>query len=339
MSEEKKPAETVEAAKPAEAPKAEATAPAETPKADTPKEKKPMDPKKKKKIIIWSCVGGGVVIAAIVAIVLVIVLTKVDYKESYDIVKKLTDKNSEYSINKFYNNYDDCEEVTYYADEDWITSKTYGDYVEGCKKAISPELTDLINQLGNTSGVARDNDVKAFYDKFYNEYQKAYDVTDSEIVKKLEVYDSWHKFLPDSESYDIYYYSDEEKVNTVADYAINSSNDTLKAFGEQWKEKASALFKARKDYKAGTIKYTEYDDKEEEFDDWYKENLPKLSEVLPLKFEGNEYDINDAWSDLVIAISTKYGEKITEDIINGNSSIEDIVNDDSSIEELLKLLK
>ncbi len=321
MSEENKPAETVEAATPAEAPKAEATAPAETPKAEAPKEKKPMDPKKKKNIIIWSCVGGGVLIAGIVAIVLVIVLTQVDYKESYRLAKELSEP-----MSKFYSGYSRCEYVVEYADSYYTSASSYSTYIEGCKEAISSETTEKIKKLGETSGVSRDSDVKALYDKFWEKYSKAVSGVDDDLSKKLDTYDSWHKFIYDGESIDIVYFSNENKIDTVADYAIKSGNDTLKSFGEQWKTKAQELYKARKDYRNGTIRYSEYSTKEDDFDDWYEESLPKLADVLPLNFDGDKSEIDEAWDDLVLVIGKKYGEKAVEDILNGGS-YEDILNE------------
>ena len=153
MSEDKKPAETVEAAKPAEAKE-------EAPKAEAPKAKKPMDPKKKKNIIIWSCVGGVTLVGIIVAVVLVIVLNQVDYKESYKIAQQLDDK-----IRDFYYDYDDCEDVVEDVEYKYSGTSSYSSYVSDCKSAVSQETIDLVNKLGGTSGVAHDGEVKAAFDK------------------------------------------------------------------------------------------------------------------------------------------------------------------------------
>lgn len=318
MSEEKKPAEKVEAAKPAEA--------TEAPKAEAPKkEKKPMDPKKKKNIIIWSCVGGVVLIGAIVAIVLVIVLSKVDYKESYDIVKKLSTP-----MNEFYYDYGDCKDVADDVDDDWASIASYTSDISDCKSAISTETTELIKQLGGTSGVSRDSDIKPLYDKFYAEYSKAIEGVDGETAKKLDIYESWHKFVYNADGYS-FYSTNQDKINEVANYAINSGHDTLKAFGEQWKEKATEVYKARKAYDDATSNYSslynDYTSKKNALDDWYEDNVPKAGDLIGLKFEGDKYNIDDAWENLSAAVAKKYGEKAAEDIINGNSSYEDLINE------------
>lgn len=331
MSAEKKSANTAEAANPAEAPKAEApAAPAEAPKteapkAEAPKEKKPMDPKKKKNIIIWSCVGGGVLIAGIVAIVLVIVLTKVDYKESFAIAQKLDDK-----ISDFYYDYDDCGDVVDKVNNTWTGTSSYSSYVSDCKNAISQETIDLVNQLGGTSGVARDGEVKAKFDAFNTDFQKAVSSVNAETGSKLDTYDSWHKFVYESDGFGFYSSTTEDKINTVANYAINSGNDTFKSFGEQWKTKAIEVLNARQAYDKATTGYSDlykdYSSKKTALENWLEESLPKPSEVLPLSFEGNEYDVKNKWNDLESIISTKYGEKAVEDIMNGGS-YEDLLNE------------
>lgn len=334
MSEEKKPAETVEAAKPAEASKAEVVTPAETPKAEAPKEKKPMDPKKKKNIIIWSCVGGGVLIAAIVAVVLVIVLSKVDYKESYTLAAELDDK-----ISDFYFNYDDCGDVVDDVNNDWASISTYSSKVTDCKNAIDKDTIEQVNKLAGTSGVTRDGDVKAKFDKFYEDYKNATSSVNDDTIKTLDIYDSWHKFVYESDSFG-FYSATEEKINTTANYAINSGNDTFKSFGEQWKEKALEVFKAKQAYDKATTGYSnlysDYTSKKSALEDWRVENLPKPSEVLPLKFEGDASNIRSEWNDFVTILGTKYGEKAAGDIINNN--YDDIINGNVDYEEIIKQL-
>lgn len=318
MSEEKKPAETVEAAKPAEAPKAEATAPAEAPKAKAPKEKKPMDPKKKKKIIIWSCVGGGVLIAGIVAVVLVIVLSKVDYKESYMLAEQLDDK-----ISDFYYDYDDCQYAVDKVNNTWTGTSSYSSYVSDCKNAISQETIDMVNKLAGTSGVARDGEVKAKFDAFNTEFQKAISSVDADMNAKLDVYDSWHKFVYESDGFGFYSTTTEDKINTVADYAINSGNDTFKAFGEQWKAKAVEVLAARQAYDKATTGYSDlykdYTTKRTALETWLETDLPKATEVLPLSFDGDEYEVRSKWNEFESFLASKYGEKAVEDIMNGGS--------------------
>ncbi len=326
MSEDKKPAETVEAAKPAEAT-------VEAPKAEAPKkEKKPMDPKKKKNIIIWSIVGGVTLIGIIVAVVLVIVLSKVDYKESYDVAKELNSKMSD-----FYYDYDDCVDVVEDVNDDWASVSTFSSRVSDCKAAISQDTIALVNKLGGTSGVARDGDIKVLFDKFNEEFKKATSSVDADTSKKLDVYDSWHKFVYNSDGFS-FYSTSEDKINTVANYAIESGNDTFKAFGEQWKAKAMEVYNARQAYDKATTGYSslysDFTSKRNALSTWLEENLPKATEVLPLSFEDNAYEIHSAWGTLYTAIGTKYFEGKAEDAVkNATPSSSDY---QTILENLLK---
>ena len=320
MSEDKKPAEKVEAAKPAEAKE-------ETPKAEAPKkEKKPMDPKKKKNIIIWSIVGGVTLVGIIVAVVLVIVLNQVDYKESYSVAQQLESK-----IKDFYYDYDDCEDVVEDVEYKYSGASTYSSYVSDCKSAVSQETIDLVNKLGGTSGVAHDGEVKAAFDKFNAEFKKATGSVNAETSKTLDIYDNWHKFYYNGVGMSFYSSTKESDVNTAAEYAINTGVEQLKTFGEQWKEKALEVVKARKAYDDATTGYSSlystYTSKRSELSTWVEKNIPKISEIVPLKFEGDSSAVRSTWNDFVKVLGTKYGESAAEDYLKGNTSTyEDLLN-------------
>ncbi len=310
----------------------------EAPKTEAPKEKKPMDPKKKKRIIIWSCVIGGVLIAGIVTAILIIMLTKVDYKESYEIATKLEDPMSD-----FYKNYNYCNYAVEYVDDDYPSEESFSEYIADCKKAISIDTIDLVKKLGETSGIAKDNDLKTLYNQFNELFAKAIGNANADSIKNLDIYDSWHKFMYKSDSFSIKYYTNtSELVDKVANYAINSGNDTLKSFGETWKTKASDLLETIKSYKNGDIRYSEYDSKVDEFDDWYEKNVPKVSELLPFNFDGDKYDVDEAWEILESAIKIKSGNEANNSSVLNNYN--DYYNDDSSdsdinLEDILKLME
>ena len=320
MSEDKKPAETVEAAKPAEAKE-------EAPKAEAPKAKKPMDPKKKKNIIIWSCVGGVTLVGIIVAVVLVIVLNQVDYKESYKIAQQLDDK-----IRDFYYDYDDCEDVVEDVEYKYSGTSSYSSYVSDCKSAVSQETIDLVNKLGGTSGVAHDGEVKAAFDKFNDEFKKATGSVNADTAKTLDIYDNWHKFYYNGIGMSFYSSTKESDVNSAAEYAINTGVEKLKTFGEQWKEKALEVVKARKAYDDATTGYSSlystYTSKRSELSSWIEDNIPKIAEVVPLKFEGDSNKVRSTWNEFVSVLGTKYGESAAEEYLKGNTSTyEDLLNE------------
>ena len=116
--------------------------------------KQPMDPAKKKLIIIIvSVVSGLVVIGIALAIILPMVL-RVDYATAYNTAKELKPK-----IYDIYQSYD-CEYVVDEVDYSWVSVKTYDEYVEECKKIYNAGTDDLVNQLENTDGVKRNEEIR-----------------------------------------------------------------------------------------------------------------------------------------------------------------------------------
>ena len=320
MSEEKNPTkDTKTKTEKVEKKAPEATAPAEAPAKKAKKSHKGA-------IITWSIIGGIVLVGGITAaIVIPIVLSQVDYKESYAIAKELKSPMSD-----FYYDYDDCVDVVDDADDDWYSTSTYSSYVSDCKDALKPTTIELVKKLGESSGVSRDADVKLVYDKFRTEFDKAIQSVDGDLSSKLDVYENWHKFIYNAVDMSFYSHGASD-INTYAGYAINSGNDTLKAFGEQWKTKAlevAEAYKAYDDATSGTSSlYSTFTSKRNAFNTWVEENLPKVTEVLPLSFEDNAYDIDDAWDDLYDIIEAKY----TKDNVSDTTDVD--------IDKILEMLK
>lgn len=318
MSEEKNPTketkkETKAPAKTAakEAPKAEAPA-KEAPKTAKKEDKKEGKKSHKGAIITWSIIGGIVLVGGIVAaIVIPIVLSQVDYKESYDIAKDLRS-----TMNDFYYDYDDCVDVVKDVDNDWYSTTTFSSYVSDCKDALKASTIESVKKLGETSGVSRDSEVKAAYDKFYGEFSKAIQSVDGDLEAKLNTYDSWHKFIYNAVDMSFYSHGASD-IETYAGYAINSGNDKFKEFGEQWKTKALEVadaYKAYKDAKSGTSSlYSAFTSKRSSFNSWVDDNLPKATEVLPLSFEDNATAIDSAWDDFYSILSQKYAKDSVEE--------------------------
>ncbi len=295
-------------------------------KAEEKPAKKEAKAKKSHKgaIITWSIIGGILLVGGITAAIIIpIVLSQVDYKESYAIAKELKSP-----MNDFYYDYDDCVDVVDDADDDWYSTSAYSGYVSDCKNALNANTIELVKKLGESSGVSRDSEVKLVYDKFRSEFDKAIQSVDGDLNAKLDVYENWHKFIYDAVDMSFYSHGASD-INTYAGYAINSGNDTLKAFGEQWKEKAlevAEAYKAYDDATSGTSSlYSTFSSKRNALNTWVEDNLPKVTEVLPLTFEDNAYEIDNAWGDLYDVIEIKYTKAN--------------VGDTTDIDKVLEMLK
>ena len=176
--------------------------------------KQPMDPAKKKRIIlIISIVSGLVVIGIVLAIVLPMVF-KVDYSTAYNTAKELQPK-----IYDIYQSYD-CEYVVDYVDSSYTSTKTYDSYIDECKEVYNSETDDLVNQLENTDGVKRNDEIKTQFGKFKNEYTALSAGNAEELSYKLGLWQARHNFVVAAD--DLSYSSSDAEFTTTANYLITA---------------------------------------------------------------------------------------------------------------------
>lgn len=273
--------------------------------------KAPMDPAKKKKIIMWCCIGGGVLVLGIVAAIILSIIFRVDYSTAYNTAKKLEDK-----VYAIYQNYD-CGYVTDYVSSAYTTTKKYNEYVEGCKAVFDNEASSLIEQLGNTDGVKRNSEIS---DRF-NAFKTIYDSilpNSADLESKLSAYQDWHNFVVAVD--DIYYSSSSDaEFTAAANYLISSSNSTLKTYGEGWLEHQMLYVKAYRDYDNASYRdpnlialREDRDNKKKELDDWTSANRPDIKSLVPLKFDDTS-KLNSAFNSLYELIKTNYEQNYNYD--------------------------
>ena len=246
--------------------------------------KQPMDPKKKKAIILTVSIVSGVVVLGIALAIILPIILRVDYATAYKTAKEL--KPYIYDIYESY----DCEYVTDYVDESYITDKEYGEYVEKCKEVYNSKVNDLVNQLENTDGVRRNDEIKNQFGKFKNEYTALSSGNVDELSNKLSLWQAWHSFHI---AVDDLSYSDTDSEFTIAgNYLINSGNDTLKTYGDGWLEWSLAIAAAYRAYNNASWSSPDYqslrdayNNKKAEFKDWIAVNKPDINAVAPLKFD------------------------------------------------------
>lgn len=273
--------------------------------------KAPMDPAKKKKIIMWCCIGGGVLVLGIVAAIVLPIILRVDYSTAYTTAKKLEDK-----VYAIYQNYD-CGYVTDYVTSTYTTTKRYNEYVEKCKAVFDNETNSLIGQLGNTDGVKRNSEISDRFNAFKTVYDSILpDPTDLE--SKLSAYQDWHNFAValDNMSYSN---SSDAEFTTTANYLISSSNSALKTYGESWLEHQKVYVKAYRDYDSTSYSASnksalriERDNKKKELDDWISANKPDIKSLVPLKFDDTS-KLNSAFNSLYELIKTNYEQNYNYD--------------------------
>ena len=276
---------SVPAPEPAPAPAAPAPAvdqPAPAPAdSTTTTESKPMDPKTKKAIIIFCIIGAIVITLTVLAVIFLPIIFKVDYDESYKTAKQVDEKIDALIYNS------DCDKVLNYYDDAYYTNKEFNGYSEGCL-ASTEGLSDLVDKLGETSGVKRNNEIQELYKGFKESFDKMAINSDS-LKGKLEVYKSWHAFEVARD--DLEWLSTDSAFTTAGNALIQSDNEKLKTYGTKWLELALATAKAYKIYydsdygKSYYEKKNAYNDAKKAFDDYVKSEEPDITELAPINLE------------------------------------------------------
>jgi hypothetical protein len=241
-----------------------------------------MNPKTKKKIVLFSCLGGGLVVLGIAAAIVLPIVLKVDYAGAYKVAKELKPKVREMSYSSA------CESVVSHVYEKYVSERTYNDYVDKCK-GQAMNLGDLIGQLGDTDGVGRNDEIKGSFEQFSAAYDQAFGEWEN-TEKMLPVWAVWHKFVVTS----VEYGDGEGKITAKANILINSGNEKLKKYGEGWlavtlaAERAYVTYRgtsySNKDYQTF---YNDYKAKTAAQSEFVSANKPAISEVAPLAADGS----------------------------------------------------
>lgn len=264
---------------------------------------KPLDPKTKKKIIMWTCIGGGVFVALSIIAIIISLVFKINYGESYRMAIEVKDELSDLG-----NNTGACSRVASYVDSTWTNEKTYNEYVSKCLDSLSHDDSKII-ELGKTSGVKRDEDIKAQYDKFKKAYDQAFP-DQSGVEETLKLYKAWHTFVVKSNAATSAI-KDDDAYRKAADALKESGNNTLVEYADGWLERALAYSKAYRDYmdnsKAGSAERTAMTEARTAFRSYVNQNEPDIEDIA--EFEpGDISDVYTAFNKLYSLISNAYEE-------------------------------
>lgn len=246
-----------------------------------PQPKQPMDPAKKRKIIIGVSAGVGAAVLAIVAAIAIPLMLRVDYSTAYQVAKELKPK-----LYDIYYSYD-CGYVVDYVNSTYTSVKSYSEYVDNCKATYDNGAASLVQKLGDTEGIKRNDEIKLQYEKFNSEFSKLTSGSTSDLDAKLELWQARHNFVVTSDDLS-YASSADSEFTTAANYLIESGNDTLKEYGEGWLARSLEVSAAYREYRATTTgwsaAYNNYTNKKNELSDWVAANKPDINVVAPLSF-------------------------------------------------------
>ena len=267
--------------------------------------KQPMDPVKKKKLVIGFSVGGVALALGIAALIIVPILLRIDYSSAYSAIKEL--KPMVYDI---YHSYD-CGYVVDNVNSTYTEPKTYNEYIERCKEAYDSSINDSIAKLENTDGVKRNSEINTQFAKFKSEYTALQAGDPDTLASKLALWQARHNFVYAADDLS-YSSSSDSEFTTAANYLIDSGNDALKTYGEDWLEKSLAIAAAYRAYRAASWQtssqlYNDYNNKKKEKDDWVAANKPDINAIAPLNFNDTSKMYSE-FTKLYDLIATTYQE-------------------------------
>ncbi len=288
-------------------PKAEAKAPTNGfpigygPNAHMTKIEKPKKPKlgerlkyarkkmtKKQKILAISIpaatavlVGGFIVLASVTG------MFKIDYSTMYQSAKELKGEMQKLRSDG------SCEKVIDYLDNQYTTMKVYSSYVEGCKTVGEGVTAGVINAVGNTEGVLKDDEVRQKYNAFKIVMDASKD-GNKRTNETLDIYTVWHSWViaesSGNSSHNDWRWTEADLKN-AAEILTSSEVPEFKKYGEEWLAKKKAAAEVTNAYfnhalnTAQSLKelYDQMIQAQTEFNDWKKNNAINVSELYPLE--------------------------------------------------------
>lgn len=239
-----------------------------------------MPPNKKRMILIFA-VSGAAIVVIVLSVIISMLANRVNYQESYKVAKELKAE-----IQKMKSS-DACDRVVSYAESTYTTMRAYNEYVENCKK-VGADAAELVDKLGKTEGVMKDEAVNSRYGQFVEAFNTA--TADSESLEELlSAYAVWHNWILTSYELDSWDQPDAD-LESAAKILVDSGVDLFAKYGEGWLPLKQAAAKAYREYYASSIlaeNRTELYDAmvktQKAFSDWNSENKPSVKDELMLE--------------------------------------------------------
>lgn len=250
------------------------------------KNQQTIDSRKKKKIITGVLVGVGMVAVIGVAVAVVMSMMKANYGETYRSAKELSPKISDFV------NSTDCKYVMEYVNSAYITMESYQGYAESCM-SVGDGLSEAVEKLGETSGVKKNKEIKAQFEKVSEGLAEILP-NDDELRAKINVDLAWHEFVLAANDLNYQTVSDAE-IKAAAKALIESGNDALKIYGEGWEERTLQQAQAYRDYynlpysdPNRNVKRTEYNNLDQANKDWRAANVPDYKTMGGIDLSGRD---------------------------------------------------
>lgn len=237
-------------------------------------------------IIIPSIVVGLIVVFSIVASITGMFST--DYSKTYSVAKAIKS-----DLQKLRSNVN-CDKVTEYNDNTFTSMEIYQGYIEGCKKNSQGVNVQLIEEMGDTTGVLKDIEVNRRFEAFKVALNES-KASSAEVEKTLDLYSLWHNWLIVESSGDKTHNGfewSESEIKEAAKILVESGNERLVSYGNAWinlkTEVAKAAYKFyHSSEETEVVDYVEakndLEAKKNAFIQFQKEKQPDVLTEFPLQ--------------------------------------------------------
>lgn len=237
-------------------------------------------------IIIPSIVVGLIVVFSIVASITGMFST--DYSKTYSVAKAIKS-----DLQKLRSNVN-CDKVTEYNDNTFTSMEIYQGYIEGCKKNSQGVNVQLIEEMGDTTGVLKDIEVNRRFEAFKVALNES-KASSAEVEKTLDLYSLWHNWLIVESSGDKTHNGfewSESEIKEAAKILVESGNERLVSYGNAWinlkTEVAKAAYKFyHSSEETEVVDYVEakndLEAKKNAFIQFQKEKRPDVLTEFPLQ--------------------------------------------------------
>jgi hypothetical protein len=293
--------------------------------------KQPMNPATKKKIILFSCIGGAVLVLGILALIFIPMILKVNYETAYEKARAANE------AARNMNSYDSCWGVRSNVNSSGVTKADFSRYVSKCLESIST-FKSRIEELAREGAVSRDVDIKKEWDVF----KPVFDRTMPVLEQIPGVHKSWHEYIVNFSEFERANNQDtwnDSRIDEIFKPLIDSGNKTLSDFGKGYSDIIKRYVSELRRWRTAsdTVNNMSWNDPgiraardardaansaqraaRTEANNYAREHTPNFSNTKDLfdaDLSTEEYDIDHKWGGVFNVISRRFHEQATREAI------------------------
>jgi hypothetical protein len=263
------------------------------------------------KAIIFSVIAVLIIIGITVA-GLVSRTSHLDYSQSYQLAKDLKKEV------QLIRSDTSCTKAIDYVGKSFVSMETYSTYTKDCQ-TMSDTPEQYINQLAQTEGVRRDQNIKSRYDLFADAYRAAVSGSKT-LAVTLDQYLIWHRWVIAIASNASEISWTDSDIESTAKILTESDVPAFVKHGEEWQKYFGEYVVASRDYYTASFSDEHKEDlrnamtdKKKAYEDWKTKNDPNISELIPLENPDAAY-LYAKFEELYDAIRQAYQENYNKEV-------------------------